>query len=311
MEIISFIFTLLLLLSPLFFWYYIFQNFPQLQVGRSQFILWICVWALVTLPLAYSNFLILWSIIQEVFMQYSYLSESFLWIWLTAQLLMLFIFFFWVSLSFSYYLLWKKSLSLLRNYIALWFLIILFCLISYILILVFWNSSQWKILNLWDYAFQGAIVIFWYYIIVSLLEEWLKYIWNITYIWNSDNIYKVVGYACVIGLGFAFFENIFYSYQYYQSYGSIDGIFELIFFRSIFTVSVHILCAILLAVWIFLALNFSVRNIKLYLMLVLVWWASIVFHGVFNLALTYWYTGIIFLYIFMLYITVVYVSNPD
>jgi len=172
-----------------------------------------------------------------------------------------------------------------------------------------WSSESGLSTNFWGYIFQGFALIFWYYMIISLLEEGLKYFWNTQVMrWNMPDLYTILWFACATGLGFAFFENILYAYNFYMNSQSTQGIFELIFFRSIFTVSLHILCAILLASGLYI---FSIQRHKtrqMYLMLFALSGGAILSHSLFNTALTYGYMGVIFLYIFALYICIVSIT---
>lgn len=308
------IFTLLLisftLLSPILFWMYILQSFPSLGIGRKQFFIGIWAWSLTTLPLIYNDFWVLGEIIENIFFSLSYISESVLWLTIGLRLLLFFmlIFIFW------YGFIYLKKHSISKNYIrsCIWYsLLILSCSFTIFFVYsIFWSSVDGESVTSWDYVFQGFALIFWYYIIISLLEEGLKYFWNSqALLGNTKNFYKVIWFACATWLGFAFFENLLYSYNYYQQIGWFEGLFQLVFFRSIFTVSLHILCAILLATGLYIFSNFRWFPKKMYLALFWLGGWAIFSHAFFDIALSYNYIGVIFLYIFALYITVVYITN--
>ena len=175
-----------------------------------------------------------------------------------------------------------------------------------------WSSSNWEVVISWDYVFQGFALIFWYYIIIALLEEGLKYFWNSQLTLLEDkSLYRTIWFACTIWLGFAFFENIFYVYNFLISSSSWDGLFQLVFFRSIFTVSLHILCAILLAGGLYLFQTIKSSKHRMFWALLGLWWWAILAHAMFDVALSYGYLWVIFLYVFALYISVVFVSSSE
>jgi RsiW-degrading membrane proteinase PrsW (M82 family) len=51
----------------------------------------------------------------------------------------------------------------------------------------------------------------------------------------------------VVALGFSFFENILYAYSFISLQGVEQELLRLVFFRSFFTVALHVLCAMLVA----------------------------------------------------------------
>lgn len=311
MQIFTLICTLILLFSPIFFWQYILYSFPSLGVGRRQFLLGIFIGALTTLPLFYSDIWILWRMLDNIFFSLLYILEGFLWFWLVWSLGLFFSLFFGLSCVYSYYRNKKVPFYILRLFGGFLWLVLFFSCLIYVTVFILWTWSGWEIVESWDFVFQGFAMIFWYYIIVSLLEEGLKYFWNMNLTQNKNHFYIIIWYACVIGLGFAFFENILYSYNYYQNQASFDGIFQLVFFRSVFTVSVHILCAIVLAGALYIYINTPMPLIKTYITLIGLWWISIFSHAFFNIALTYGYMWYMFFYLFALYIAVVYLTSHE
>ena len=310
MEIFTLLLIALTLLSPIFFWMYILQSFPSLGIWRKQFFMGIWAGALTTLPLIYSDFWIVGGLIESIFFSLSYISESILWFTIWLRLLLFFILVFILG----YWFIYLKKHIIPRSYIrsCIWYsvLILGFSFTIFFVYSIFWNPIDGEMVTSWDYVFQWFALIFWYYIIISLLEEGLKYFWNSqALLGGTKNFYKLIWYACATWLGFAFFENLLYSYSYYQQIDWLEGLFQLVFFRSVFTVSLHILCAILLAAWLYIFSQSSWDKKRMCISLLWLWWWAILSHAFFDIALSYEYIGVIFLYVFTLYITVVYITN--
>jgi hypothetical protein len=310
MQILTFIGITLTLLSPIFFWVYIFRSFPNLGIWRKQFFIGIGAWALSTLPLIYTNFWLVWNLVENIFFSFSYISQSILGVEVFLRIFLFFLIIFILGLIIIYVKKWNIWMIFLRACIWYSALIAGFSFFIYIVYSILWSSTAGVSISPWDYVFQGFALIFWYYIIISLLEEGLKYFWNTQVLfWEKNNYYKIIWYACTVWLGFAFFENILYSYEYYQRSRSFEGILQLVFFRSIFTVSLHILCAILLAAGLYIFSSAQHSQQRIYLALFGLWGWAIISHAFFDIALSYGYMGVIFLYIFALYITVVYITG--
>lgn len=310
MQIVTVTFITLVLLSPILFWMYILQSFPHLGVSRRQFFIGIWAWAITTLPLIYNDFWIVSSLLENIFFSFSYISQSIFWLEIFIRI---FLFFACIFLLGSLLIFFKKhaiSKSYLRS--CLWFSVLIASssVIIYLAYFILWSSVQGESITSWDYVFQWFALIFWYYVIISLLEEGLKYFWNNqVLLWSSRNMHKVIWFACASWLGFAFFENLLYTYSYYQGSNWFEGLFQLVFFRSIFTVSLHILCAILLAAGLYVFSNSFGVSRKIYFALFWLGGGAIFSHAFYDIALTYDYIGVIFLYTFALYVAVVYITN--
>jgi len=309
MQILTFILIIFTLLSPVFFWMYLLQSFPHLEVWRKQFLIGLTVGAVTTLPLVYNDFWIIWGFLENIFFQFAYISGSFLGFEIFISLTLFFSIIFIVSVASIYFM--RKKMQSYYISSCIWYIILIwvYSIIMYWLYYILWSSSSWESINFWGYVFQGFALVLGYYIIISLLEEGVKYFWNTEVLrWDMRNFSKIIWFACVSGLGFAFFENILYAYSFYVSSSWLSGVFQPIFFRSIFTVSLHILCAILLASGLYIFSKHRLKTKYMYLSLFSLSWWALLAHALFNTALTYWYMWVIFIYIFALYICVVYVT---
>jgi len=158
------------------------------------------------------------------------------------------------------------------------------------------------------YAFISFWWIVWYYIIVSLLEEWIKYFWTHGVVRENKKILFIdfILVACAVALWFSFVENIVYTYSYASLLGVDYWLLQVIFFRSIFAMILHIVGVIFMASW-FWYLLFSeypaLKRGKAFAICVSV---SLISHTLFDVSLTYNYIGFIFLYVILIYLTLTY-----
>lgn len=302
------------LLLPVFFWMYIFAAFSHLGVSRKQFLLGAVAWSLATLPLLYSNMFIVWNLIEEIFFSLSFISESSFGtnvIWSIGLFFLVFaLCSFWVSMV-------RSGKGQLNRYIVS--LIGLLCILTIFTISMYLLSLIWPGYR-WDTAIEsGSFVFVWliwissYYIVISLLEEWMKYLSNLGIIDQSklSNFSSMLASAAVVALGFAFFENILYGYSYITLQW-IDGqLLQVLFFRSIFTVALHVLCAMLLAGGFYMLLNLRGKYNKAYVLFALFASISIVSHAFYDVALTFWYIWVVFIYLFLLYLLAGYITGSE
>jgi RsiW-degrading membrane proteinase PrsW (M82 family) len=100
-------------------------------------------------------------------------------------------------------------------------------------------------------------------------------------------------------LGFSFVENLLYLWSYYGAHGASFDLVKLYFFRSAFSIVVHILCSSVIAYYFSKALilyrdkDLSFSYLKIFSVGLVV---SIVLHLVFDVALTLGFVFVIFLY---------------
>lgn len=313
-QIIILIFSGVLLLLPLLFWMYVFSNFKHLGVSRKQFLFGIWAWALATLPLVYDNMFIVWKRIEEIFFSLSFIGESFFGMSLVWNMGIFFLIISVLSLW-----IWKILLSKVetRKYVISFLGLI--CILGvcsmfiYIMSLFDGDIGNDITIESGSFVFVGVIWISSYYIVISLLEEGMKYISNLS-TFSSENTLSfpsMLANWAVIALGFAFFENILYSYSYIAVNGVESELLQIIFFRSLFTVALHVLCAMLISGGFYMLLVLRWKYDKAYLLFFLFTFIAIISHAFFDIALTFWYVGVVFFYLFMLYLLAGYITNPE
>lgn len=311
-DIITLLFSVIILLFPLLFWMYIFTSFDHLWVSRLQFIIGIIAWVFTTLPLVFENTFILWGLIEEIFFTLSFISSSFLGIGIFIQLILFFTIIF-CSLFFVNYIFFQKNIFKFHS--SIWGFVILLWVFSFLIFLlyIFWkNISPLTSIESGSFVFSGLWAIAGYYIVISLLEEGMKYFSSLNISWERQTLSfeKMLVCWAVIALGFSFFENILYAYGYILSNG-IDGwLLHLVFFRTLFTISLHVLCSMLLAAWFYILIMLPAKYSKAYLLFFMFSCMSILSHAFFDIAITFWYIAVVFFYIFFLYLLVWYITSP-
>jgi RsiW-degrading membrane proteinase PrsW (M82 family) len=128
-----------------------------------------------------------------------------------------------------------------------------------------------------------------YYIVISLLEEGVKYASNINTLPREQNrsFPAMLASGAVVALGFAFFENILYAYSYLQAYGVESEVLRVAFFRSLFTLALHVLCTMLLSAGFYMLLVLRGKYNKAYLLFGVLSSLAIISHMFFDVALTF------------------------
>lgn len=306
-TIIISIFAILLLLLPLVFWMYIFLSQYDSGISRRQFIAWILSWGLITLMFSYPSTPILGSLLLSIFsaLDAQYIIALWLRVGWVVILISVWIFIFSVLFKHSIYKFIQKYVSALLVYFIV---ILLGSVIIYLAGRYMPEGNPMIQVQYIRYAFISFWWIVWYYIIVSLLEEWIKYFWTHGVVRENKKILFIdfILVACAVALWFSFVENIVYTYSYASLLGVDYWLLQVIFFRSIFAMILHIVGVIFMASW-FWYLLFSeypaLKRGKAFAICVSV---SLISHTLFDVSLTYNYIGFIFLYVILIYLTLTY-----
>ena len=105
------------------------------------------------------------------------------------------------------------------------------------------NSSSF-----WWIIFDTFRLIIFYYLIVSFIEEASKHFNFLqSSIFSLENVKSWVENAIFVALWFSFVENILYLYNFYEKFWLNFWLVKIYFFRSIFSVIVHVLCSSIVA----------------------------------------------------------------
>lgn len=302
------IYIILALLSffPVVIWAYSFSFIDDNPLNKKRFLIWVLGWILSVFPILYMEKII--NILKFEYLNVFYFASQVRDLFSSLRLSLSLSIFLLVIILASF-LLWgffKGKLHLLKVYFKnfLVFLFFIFFLsitmlgLNYILSFVdFALDSE---ISFWNIVFNTFRLIVFYYLIVAFIEEAAKHFnflqSSILYI---KSVKDWVLYAIFVALGFSFVENLLYLWSYYGAHGASFDLVKLYFFRSAFSIVVHILCSSVIAYYFSKALilyrdkDLSFSYLKIFSVGLVV---SIVLHLVFDVALTLGFVFVIFLY---------------
>ncbi len=313
------IYILLALISffPMVIWAYIFSYVDDNPLHKKRFFVWMFGWALAVLPLLYIEKIIDFLGIQylNVFYYVSEIGTFFSSLEIAFSLILVL----WliVSISLIYGLLILRiDKNILWIYIKnIWVFGLLIFGASFLLYAV--NTLLWWFEILIDSGIKFESIVFesfklvvFYYFIVAFIEESSK---HFNFLQSSireiDTPQKWVLYGIFIALGFACIENMLYLYNFYVQYGVSGEILQIYFFRSVFSVMVHVLCSSVVAYFFSRALiHYGQSHLKIWYLKVFITGLifSIALHLIFDVALTLGFSLILFIYFIGWYL---YVSS--
>lgn len=313
-----FIYILLALISffPIVIWAYIFSYIDANPLNKKRFIVWVLWWALSVIPILYLDKFL--NIFNFKILNIFYYVSQIKWILTSLE--------FWVSLSlflliivlFSFLLGWfiNKFAEIVKIYFKNILVFLVFIALLSIWVFVFnWVFSNINIaisdpIYFWEIVFNSFKLIVFYYLLVAFLEESSKHFnflqSSVLYI---DSIKNWVLYAIFVALWFSLIENILYLYNFYITYWLTWELIKIYFFRSIFSVIVHVLSSSVVAYYFSRALLlYREKDLSLPYLKIFFYWLfiSIMLHLFFDVALTLGFSIVIFLYFIWGYL---YVSS--
>lgn len=305
-DIIIYILLFFISFFPIVIWAYAFSFTDENPLNKKRFLAWVLAWVLSVIPILYIDKIM-------VFLDFEYLNVfyfatriknlfSSLEFWLSLSL------FLFLIILFSFFLGWffKNKSKILSIYIknTLVFLIFILFLSLFLFLFSFiFSNFDFDIENsisFWNILFDTLKLIIFYYVIVAFIEEASKHFNFLqSSIFYIKNIKDWVLYAIFIALGFSFIENMLYLYNYYLTYWLSWELLKLYFFRSAFSVMVHVLSSSIIAYYFTRALllyrwkDLSFPYLKIFSFWIFI---SILLHLIFDVALTLWFVFIIFIY---------------
>jgi len=317
-------------LIPILLWGYLFSYIDNSNLNRLRFFSGIIAWGISVLPILYMDKVIayFWSLNLNVFesvANINNLSTSLnFFISLNSFLLIIWI----LVLLISVILFYKNATSSIKIYFKnIIFIIIFSVIISSIIYILFnifnffprLNFSVESWVSFWKTAFNNFKLVLFYYLLVWIIEEVSKHFnfieSSFTYI---KDIKSAVLYAIFIALWFWFVENILYLSNIYNSswWTITSSLISTFFFRSIFSVFVHVTCSAIVAYYFALWLQkYNIKKInsvflKLFLTGLMF---SVIMHAIFDISLTLGFSFIIFIYFIFwyLYITWIFYKNKS
>lgn len=291
---------------PIVIWAYSFSYVDDNPLNKKRFLIWILGWILSVFPILYmENIINFFSF--DYFNVFYYVSKitnfiSSLEFSLSLGLFLLLI----ASFSFLlWWFIWKKR-ELIKIYFKniIVFLLFVFALwiLMFFLNIIFnqFNFTLAESISFWNIVFDTLKLVIFYYIIVAFIEEAAK---HFNFLQSSVLYIKSVKdwvlYAIFVALWFSFIENILYLYNYYTVYWAWYELVKLFFFRSCFSIIVHILSSSIVAYYFSKALilyrdrDLSFSYLKIFIYGLSIW---IILHLIFDVFLTLWFMSIIFVY---------------
>ncbi len=317
MNIFLYIILGLISFFPIVIWAYSFAFISDNPLNKKRFLFWIFWGILSVFPILYlENITDFFSSFKyfNIFLIVSELKSFFSSLEFSLSL-SIFLFF---IISFSY-LAWsfvfknKKILKLyLKNFLV--FLIFIFILGFIIFIANFLLTKiDFEIkdsIKFWEIIFNSFKLIIFYYLIVSFIEEASK---HFNFLQSSalsiTSIKSWVESAIFVALWFSFIENILYLYNFFLEYSLSYELIKLYFFRSVFSVIVHVLCSSVVAYYFSKAfLLYREKNISFPYLKIFFYWlfVSIFLHLFFDIALSLGFSLVLFIYFIGWYL---YVSS--
>lgn len=320
MITILIIYFLLILISffPIVVWAYIFSYIDDNPFNKKRFYIGLIWWILSVIPILYMDRIL--NIINvkylNIFYFISKITDIFSSFEFTLSLLLFFLvivtisFIFWGFIHF-----FKKIFKIYIKNILVFFIFIVFLslFVFWINLLLSWFDfiiPSENSINFWNIIFNSFKLIIFYYILVAFIEETSKHFNFLqSSILQINSIKTWVLYAIFVALWFWLVENVLYLYSYYVEYWISIWLLKIYFFRSIFSVIVHILCSSVVAYYFTRALllyrekSLSLAYLKIFSYWILI---SLLLHIIFDVALTFWFWIIMFIYFIWGYL---YVSS--
>jgi RsiW-degrading membrane proteinase PrsW (M82 family) len=312
------IYIILALLSflPIVIWAYSFSFIDNNPLNKRRFLVWVLGWILSVFPILYMEkivnffnfeYLNVFYFVHQIKDFFSSLEFS-----LSLSLFLLIM----VLASFLLWWFFWKKLNLLKVYsrnilVFLFFAFILSIILFFVNFSLKWvDFSISNPVNFWNIIFDTFKLIIFYYLIVAFIEEAAKHFnflqSSILYI---KSVKDWVLYAIFVALGFSFIENLLYLQNYYEIYWISYELAKLYFFRSTFSIIVHILSSSVIAYYFSKALilyrskDLSFSYLKIFCFGLII---SILLHLIFDVFLSLWFIFVIFLYFIWGYL---YVSS--
>ena len=306
---------------PVIFWAYVFSNINEEKLNKKRFIIGIFSWILSVLPILYMDKII--DFIKFKSLDFFEWASNITGIFTSLNFGLSLSLFLWiiVLLSFLVGITFRKNLWLLsayfKNFILFIFFIFIISVIFYFLNLIssdilFLNKGvEWTSnIYFWETLFNTFKLIIFYYILIAFIEESSKH-FNFmgSSILDIKTISDWVMYAIFVALWFSFIENILYFYNLYIEFWVWYELTKTYFFRSIFSIMVHVFCSSVIAYFFTKAyLLYKKENklfpyLKTFLIGLTIW---ILLHFIFDFAITIWFSFIIIIYFVVWYL---YVSS--
>jgi len=313
-----FIYIILTFISlfPIVIWAYIFSYIDDNPLNKKRFLIWILWWSLAVVPILHMDKIV--NVLDLQYLNSFYFASQIKWFFTSLE--------FWLSLSlflivivlFSFLLGWflnqfNKLIKVYTKNILVFLAFIWIISIFVFLFNIIFTNFDFIIsdsVSFGNIIFNSFKLIVFYYLIVAFIEESSK---HFNFLQSSVLVIRSVKdwvlYAIFIALWFSLIENMLYLYNYYMVYWFTSELIKIYFFRSLFSVIVHVLTSSVVAYYFSKALllyrdkDLSLPYLKIFSFWILV---SIVLHLIFDVALSLGFSFIMFIYFIWAYL---YVSS--
>jgi len=305
-TILSIIWISIISLIPIVIWGYIFSYIDWVNLSRKRFVVGLIWWLISVIPIfsmwkylesSWFNFLNIFEKVSEISSIFSVINFN------ISLILFLFILVWFAFIAISWTTRSKKILKIYLRNIAIFSLFSVFIALFIFIFSLLWIWTQ-EILNWPSFgvvSFNTLKLVIFYYILIAFIEEASKHFNFLqSSILQIKTVQNWVLYAIFVALGFALIENILYLNQIYTTNWFNKEFFSTYFYRSIFSLMVHVLSSAL--VWYYFSKSYLENkcNIVKYtktLKTVFIWiFLWVLFHFLFDLSLTLWFSFVIILY---------------
>jgi RsiW-degrading membrane proteinase PrsW (M82 family) len=303
-----FIYIILALISffPIVIWAYIFSYIDDSPLNKKRFFLGVVWWALAVVPILHMDKIL--DIIDFKYLNIFYFASQIKWFLtslefgLSMSLFLLIIVFF--SFIFGWFISKIRDIFkiYLKNILVFLFFVLLLSLVVFIFNSIFsrFDFTISESISFWNIVFDSFKLIIFYYLIIAFIEESSKHFNFLqSSVLSIKSIKDWVLYAIFVALWFSLVENMLYLYNYYIVYWINSELLKIYFFRSAFSVIVHILSSSVVAYYFSKALLlYRDKDLSLPYLKIFSYWLliSILLHLIFDVALTLGFSIVMFLY---------------
>lgn len=304
-----FIYILLALLSfvPIVIWAYSFSFIDNNPLNRKRFLFGTLAWILSVFPILNMERII--DFLQIKFLNAFWFAHEITDFFSSLKFALSLGFFLVVIAIFSFlfwWFIWNK-LKIVKIYFKN-LLVFIFCVLVLSSVLYLLNGLNFLNFNIetkdsigfWEIIFNTFKLIVFYYLIVAFIEESAK---HFNFLQSSvltiKSIKEWVLDAIFVALWFSFVENLLYLAQDYEQYWITFELVKTYFFRSTFSIIVHILSSSVIAYYFSKAIilyrnkDLSFPYLKLFFFGLII---SILLHLTYDVSIQVWLTLVIFLY---------------
>ena len=306
----SIIWISIIALIPIVIWGYIFSYIDWVNLSRKKFVSGL-VWGLIAVIPIISMWKILensWFSFLNIFEKLTRISDFFSAINFNISLILflfILVWFAFIAISWT-----DKSKEILKIYLKNIIIFSLFSVFIAFFIFIFnflwiWvhniDNPNFSPPSFWETIFSTLKLVIFYYILIAFIEESSKHFNFLqSSILQIKSVEQGVLYAIFVALWFALIENILYLYNLYKINCLWWDFFSTYFYRSIFSLMVHVLSSAL--VWYYFSKSYlenkcNLVKFKSIFKNIFIWlFLWVFFHFLFDFSLTLGFSFIIILY---------------